>query len=32
MTEDSHYNETSEDHQMEEPSVGKPTLDQEAQK
>ena len=32
MTEGSHCNETPEDHQMEEPSVGKPTLNQEAQK
>ena len=32
MTEGSHCNETPEDHQMEEHSVGKPTLDQEAQK
>ena len=32
MVEGSHCNETLEDHQMEEPLVGKPTLDQEAQK
>ena len=32
MTEGSHCNETLEDHQMEDPSVGKPTLNQEAQK
>ena len=32
MTKGSHCNETLEDHQMEEPSVGKPTLSQEAKK
>ena len=32
MAEGSHCNETPEDHQMEEPSVGKPTLGQEAKK
>ena len=32
MAEVSHCNETLDDHQMEEPSVGKPTLGQEAKK
>ena len=32
MIEGNHCNETPEDHQMEDPLVGKPTLDQEAKK